>query len=1541
MSAAAPTNVADIYPLSPAQQGMLFHTLYAPEAGMYRDQLVCRLEASPGVDLEAFQGAWREVVARHPILRTAFVWERRDTPLQIVLRQAQPPFAHQDWRGLPPAEQEERWEDLLRTAKDEGFDLARPPLFRLALVRFSERAFRLVLDYHHMLMDAWSVPIVFSEVLAFYEARRRGERPALGMPRPFRDYIAWLRQQDGQRAETFWRGLLQGYTAPLALPILRQPPAVAADVAQVQRRLSAASTAALTELARSQRLTLSTLVQGAWAMLLSRYCGREDVVYGTVVSGRPEALAGIGSMVGSFINTLPVRVTVAPAAPALDWLRTFQERLAELRSYEYSSLVEVQGWSEMPRGVPLFETILAFENTPVDASLRRPGGSLEIRQAHYDSRSNYPLSLTATPGPELVLRAFHDARRVEGSAVARLLEHLRTILESLAAAGDGRLEDLAMLTAVERQQLREWNDRQESYPSGLSLHGLFELQADRAPDAVALVGEEGSLTYRELDDRADALARRLRRLVSGADARIGVCAERSLEMVVALLGVLKAGGAYVPLDPRYPRRRLAGMLGEAGIELLLIQERLLAALPESALAVLLLDGAAAPSEPTGRLAPEISPDSLAYVIFTSGSTGRPKGVMNSHRGIVNRLLWMQGAYGLGPEDRVLQKTPFSFDVSVWEFFWPLLAGARLVVARPEGHQDPAYLAGLIAEAGITTVHFVPSMLRVFLEEPGAALCTSLRRVIVSGEALPAELRDRFFQRLPVGVELHNLYGPTEAAVDVTFEPCLAGRGEAGVAIGRPVANTRIHVLSQEMRPVPVGVGGELHIGGVQLARGYLGRPELTAELFVPDPWSEEPGGRLYKTGDLSRHLPDGRIEFLGRLDHQVKVRGFRIELGEIEACLLGHRGVRATVVLAREDAPGDVRLVAYVVPAAEPAPAPAELRALAGESLPAYMVPADFVLLDSLPTTPNGKLDRRALPSPSCGGSSATGDFVAPRTPIEEALAGIWAEVLGRERVGAGDEFVALGGHSLLATQVISRIREALGVELPLRSLFEESSLANLARAVARAMEERRGAATPPILPGARPAREIPLSYAQQRLWFLWQLAPRESSYNVPLALLLTGDLDRLALARGLGELLRRHEVLRTTFPAVDGRPFQLVELFAPPSLACVDLVSLPAAAREAEARRLSAEEGRQPFDLAIGPLLRSRLLRLTASEHLLLLTLHHVAFDGWSGGVLLDELANLYEAFARGEPSPLPELPIQYADFAVWQRRSLEGPVLEELLQYWTRQLAGVPPLELPLDHPRPAVPSSEGDTERLRVPRALTDGLKGVVRREGVTLFVLLLAAYEATLHYFSGQADMAVGTDFAARSRLELEPLIGFFVNQVVLRTNLSGDPTFRQLLKRANETLLGAYSHQELPFDRLVEALRPGRELGITPLYQAKLILQNVPFNPRVIRGIEMKFSPPVQHDVKFDLLLNIWENPEGLSLAQEYRRELFEAATIRRLLAHLHLVLQQVAADPEIRLSRLNLLLGEADRQRHEAEEETLKQVRLTKLQTVKRRAMNQ
>ncbi|HEY4565049.1 MAG TPA: amino acid adenylation domain-containing protein, partial [Thermoanaerobaculia bacterium] len=722
------------------------------------------------------------------------------------------------------------------------------------------------------------------------------------------------------------------------------------------------------------------------------FTGQGSISVGSPIAGRN--LAEIEPLIGFFANTLVLRTDLG-GNPGFETLLARVRDIA-LGAYAHQDLpfellVEELRPERSLSYSPLFQVMLSFQKQEPGAS-ELPG--LSLKAVDFETGVvKLDLELAAVERAEGALLSLElNTSLFDTATGTRLLESLLLVLQTAAGDPERPIREIPLLAPGQQQQLlREWNDTEVSRPGDACLHELFDRQVASSPEAVAVVFEEKSLTYVQLDAWAGRLAGELCRSGVVSETLVGVCLERSLEMVVSLLAVLKAGAAYVPIDPSYPRERLASMLADSRVSLLLTTERLAPELPlpeTGGSAVLCLDSLKT-SGPVRRLEPEVSPESLAYVIFTSGSTGRPKGVMNSHRGIVNRLLWMQETYGLGPEDRVLQKTPFSFDVSVWEFFWPLLAGARLVIARPGGHQDPAYLARLIAAEGITTVHFVPSMLQVFLEEPAAAGCTCLRRVIASGEALPAELRDRFFQRLPAGVELHNLYGPTEAAVDVTCEPCVAGSDGAGVAIGRPVANTRIHVLDREMRPVPVGASGELCIGGVQVARGYLSRPELTAERFVPDSRGEEPGRRLYKTGDLARHLPDGRIEYLGRLDHQVKVRGFRIELGEIEAALNRQPGVRESVVVAREDVPGDVRLVAYVVPAAGASPAPAGLRAAAQESLPAYMVPADFVFLDSLPTTPNGKLDRRALPSPSRGRPDTTAGFVAPRTPVEETLASI------------------------------------------------------------------------------------------------------------------------------------------------------------------------------------------------------------------------------------------------------------------------------------------------------------------------------------------------------------------------------------------------------------------------------------------------------------------------------------------------------------------------------------------------------------------------
>ncbi|MFL6233160.1 MAG: amino acid adenylation domain-containing protein, partial [Thermoanaerobaculia bacterium] len=1481
-------NVETLYRLSPVQQGMLFHVLYAPGEGVYFEQFVLRFEEP--FDPEAFARAWQELVDHNAVLRTSFVWEGVEEPIQVVHRRVSLPAPVLDWRGLSVAEQEEKLRELRAGERQRGFDLTAAPLMRFSIVRLGDGAYQVVWSYSHLVLDGWSVGLLLQEVHLLYAAAVAGRPLQAQQRRPFRDYIAWLRQQSLAESEAYWRRVLDGFTTPTPLGIDRPAGRGGEDLGRDVRvaLVPEAETEALKAWARQSRLTLSTVAQGAWALVLSRYSGEEDLVFGLTVSGRPPGLTGVEAMLGCFINTLPVRARVPAGERALPWLQGLQADQNELRLFEHSPLVQVQGWSGVPRPAPLFESIFVFE-----------GFTQTAREGAFQ-RTGYPLTLVSGPDREMVLRADFELERFEPATVERLLGHLKSVLLAFAADPGQRLEEIGILTPEELQQLQGWSATGVRYgEADLLLHQIIERRAASQPDAVAVVFGEASLTYRELDARADRLAHRLRRLGVGPEVLAGVCAERSLEMVVALLAVLKAGGGYVPLDPGYPADRLAYMLADSRVPVLLTQTAVLGRLPATGARTVLLDaameeGLAADGPPEV----DAGPDNLAYMIYTSGSTGRPKGAMNSHRGIVNRLLWMQEELGLDATDRVLQKTPFSFDVSVWEFFWPLMMGARLVMAKPGGHQDPSYLAEEIARRGVTTLHFVPSMLQVFLEAPGLERCASLRRVVCSGEALPAELQRRFHECFDA--PLVNLYGPTEAAVDVSFWWCARGDGRTTVPIGHPVANTELHAVDRAGRLVPVGVAGELLLGGVQVGRGYHGRPELTAERFVPDPFSGRPGARLYRTGDLVRRLPGGAVEFLGRIDHQVKIRGFRIELGEIEAALAIHPAVREAVVVAADGQ----RLVAYLAGPGVLGIDPAELRSHLAATLPEHMIPAVFVPLEALPLSPNGKVDRRALPVAGAAASLGTGvAFTPPRTPVEEVVVAVWSEVLAVEKVGRDDNFFHLGGHSLLATRVASRLSAALEVSLPLRRLFEAPTVAGLASLI-EAARSAGGTGPPPLRPGPREG-DLPLSFSQERLWFLEQLQPGTAIYHIPNTVRMTGTLDVGALRRSLAEVVRRHEALRTVFAARGGRPVQVIREDLQPALPLVDLSAL--ADPQAEIRRLSALISRRPFDLSAGPLLRPALLKLGEGEHVLLLTFHHIASDAWSLEVLLRELAALYPAFSSGRPSPLPELPVQYADFALWQRSWLHGEVLEEQLAYWRERLAGVPVLQLPGDRPRPAVQSFHGAMAGFALPETLSAAVHAQARAKGATVFMVLLAAYQALLARYSGQEDFAVGSPVAGRERREIEGLIGFFVNTLVLRAPLAGAPAFPELLDRVRSAALGAYAHQGVPFERIVQELAPERNLSYPPLFQVMLAFQSLGTEALELPGLTLAPQSDEFPVSKFDLTLTAFDTGSRIFGQWVYSTALFERETAARWSGHFQVLLEGLVTNPSQRVSELPLL----------------------------------
>ena len=1505
--------VEDVYPLTPLQEGILFLTLYAPGSGVYVDQSGYVLEGP--LDAAALERAWRGVVARHEALRAGFAWEGLPRPVQVIRREAAPRFRVEDWRGLDEAERQARLERYLAEDRTAGFDPGEAPLMRLALFRTGEREHQLVWTHHHLIVDGWSIPLILAEVMAQYAAHLRGEAPRPAGGRRYRDYVAWLERQDRARAERFWREALAGFHAPTPLPAARPAGDAGGEPGhgKARLRLSAERTGALREQARGWGVTTSTLVQGAWAVLLGRYADEDDVVFGATVSGRPAELSGVEDTVGMFINTLPVRVRLQGAAQVGEWLAGLQRGQVEAREYEYAPLVAVQGWSQVPGGGSLFESLVVLRNFPVDQAITEAAGDvsgLRVRGNLTRDQSNYPLVLEAHAGARITGEIRYELGRFEAGAVERMVGQLQVLLEDMAADPARRLWELSLLGGSERTQLlEEWNGTEVAYPRA-AFHEMFAEQAARTPQVAATTFGDEVLTYAELEARSNRLANHLRRRGVGPETRVGLCLERGVELLVGVLGVLKAGGAYVPLDPAYPADRLAFMLADSGAPVLLTRLPLPEGLSAYSGEVVCLDRERECIEAESARVPAagVALRNPAYVIYTSGSTGRPKGVVVEHGSLAHFAATMRQTFALHTGEVALGMASIAFDIWVFEALVPLVCGATVRVLPLEQVKDGAAVAEELRTTG--TFNAVPTLMRQIVSgarelEPGAL--AGVRWVHSGGEAVTPELWADMREVFPCA-RLCVLYGPTEATVLATSytvpEPVPAG----GLTIGRPLPNVRIYVLDAHAQPVPAGVPGELWIGGAGVARGYLGRADLTAERFVPDAFGSEAGARAYRSGDRVRWRADGELEFLGRIDAQVKIRGHRVELGEVEAVLAWHPGVRQAAATVRDDVSGQKVLQAFVVPAegAEEVSA-AELREYVSARLPGYMVPATFVLLDELPLNANGKVDRRALPQADPKPDAA---YVAPRTAGEELLSGIWAEVLGVEGVGVEDSFFELGGQSLMAMQVVSRVREAFGVEVPLEALFEDLTVAALARRV----EELRGAGTSQAPPLVRVSRDgpPPLSFGQQRLWVVDRLEPDSPTYNMPAALRLRGAPDVAALRASLDALVARHEALRTVFAESEGGPVQVIHPPAPVPLPLLDLRGLPAAAAEEEARRRASAEALHPFDLERGPLLRSTLLRLAEDDHVLLFTLHHVVSDGWSMQVLVREVSALYASFNRGEEPRLAELPIQYADYAVWQREWLSGEALEEQIGYWKAALAGAPPLlEIPTDRPRVAGQSARARSHPFALSVEVSRGLRALSRQEGTTLFMTLLAGWTELLGRWAGQEDVVVGSPIAGRTRRETEGLIGFFVNMLALRIDLSGDSTWTELLGRVREGTLGAYEHQELPFERLIEELSVERSLTHSPVFQSTFALEQAGGGEQRLRlgGLALEAFGRGAQSAKFEMELTFADAGEALVGALLYRTALFEAETVARLTGHLEAVLEAMVADPGRRSSEVSLLRG--------------------------------
>jgi amino acid adenylation domain-containing protein len=1114
------------------------------------------------------------------------------------------------------------------------------------------------------------------------------------------------------------------------------------------------------------------------------------------------------------------------------------------------------------------------------------------------------------------------------------IKQFMTLLHYVLQDTNSLLDNLQILTeSDQRQLLVTWNDTKAAYAQGYYIHQLFEAQVERTPDAAAVVMGHDTLSYRALNQRANQLARALQALGVGPEVRVGICVNRSLEMVVGLLGILKAGGAYVPLDPAYPQARLAFMLEDAQVAVLVTQQQLLGMLPQHSVPTLCVDRdwATIAQERADHVSSGVTADNLAYAIYTSGSTGQPKGVLVAHRGLCNLAEVQMRTFGVTPDDRVLQFASLSFDAATFEIIMALCVGATLCLAPLEALVPGPPLLELLRRLAITLVTLPPTALAAL---PDADL-SSLRLLMVAGEACTAALVERWAVRR----RFYNLYGPTEATIWSTEADCRAGGPLP--TIGRPIANTQVYILDKQLQPAPIGIPGQLYIGGLGLARGYLKRGALTAERFIPNPYSDQPGARLYKTGDLTCYHPDGNIEFLGRLDHQVKLRGFRIEVGEIEAILRQHPDVKETVVVTWEKQPGDIRLVAYVLPNQKLSILQEEnhhttdtgicedanqqgdetshpthsanhrmlrletLRPFLETKLPDYMIPADFIVLEQLPLTPNGKLDRSALLPPDQAHPVLESNYVAPRTPDEAVLAEIWAEVLGVQPIGIHDKFFSLGGHSMLATQVISNIRDKLSIELPVRSMFESPTIAELTHHINRVRQEHQGQLVSSIKAAPRD-KTLPLTFAQEHLRFRDQQVDGRAIYNRSLALQLAGELHVEVLKRAVTEIIRRHEILRTSFPLEKGSAVQKITTNLAIALPVVDLQSLSNEQVSDEVHRLSANESQRPFDLLHGPLIRLNLLRLEDTSHVLLVTMHDIVTDVWSMRVFMQELVTLYNAFLSGQPSPLPELPIQYGDFAAWQHQQLPSEVLATELQYWTKQLAGAPLLlQLPTDRPRPARQRYHGHCQPFQIKPELAERLKFLSQQaEGTTLFMTLHAAFVTILYHYSGQQDILVGVPVANRDHNEFEPLIGHFVNSLVLRTRLQGNLSFSELLRQVQQVNVEAYAHQALPFEKLVEALHPNPNVNYSPIIQVLFTFQNAWIEGLEFTGLQV--APLEQESItaRLDLILAMKESELGLSGMLVYKTDLFDPDTIRNMVEDFQHLLEGIAVNSEQQISAL-------------------------------------
>jgi natural product biosynthesis luciferase-like monooxygenase protein/amino acid adenylation domain-containing protein len=1490
-----------VYRLSPVQQGMLYAVISTDRPGVHVQQVVGDLQEA--LDVEAFHLAVEAVVNRHPTLRARFRWQDLEEPVQEEQPGFAVPLSVRDWRSLGAAEQAARLGEQLSADRRLGLELTRAPLHRLFAARVADAHYRVVWTLSGLLADAASRRELLREVFEVYERVVSGGAVALGdAARPERAPTV------AQPAhESYWKQVFADFAGPAPLQL-----GAASVTDELLREVDVAlhlqTRTALKRLAEQSGVGVGACVQAAWSVVLARFSASDDVVYGSYASPAEPHTNGAGPVLDQASRLVPVRVQLDWTSRPADLVAAVAARDAQAHAHGAAGPLPIHRWSGVQPGVALFDSIVAIEEGDDTAALRTLGPQWDARSFRTIDHQDAAVSVHACTRPDLHVTLSCDGARVSAADADRLAAHLALVLRRMADAHT--LADLCVLPDDESERvLAELSGADAAAPAQVSVLERVAAHAALTPHSIAVRAGGRTLTYAQLDEQSNQIANALRALNVNGGTRVALYIDRSTDMVAAVLGILKAGAAWLPIDPHYPVERVAYMLRDATPAALVTRAALRDALPANELPVVLLDDGA-PVWQQSVEAPGALPGEGAYVIYTSGSTGEPKGVQISRANLAQYVASLGAAVGVTSSDRYLHTASIGFSSSVRQLMLPLAAGAELVIAEPKDIEDPVRLFELVRERGVTIADLVPSYwsnciraLELLPEHVRAELlANSLRLMLSASEPLPADVPRRWREGLGHGAALINMFGQTETTGIATTYPIADGAWDAAavIRVGRPLAGTRVYILGPGMQPTPAGVAGEVCIAGSGVGGGYLNRAEQTAERFIADPFGE-PGAKMYRTGDRARFLADGTIEFMGRADTQVKVRGFRVEVEEVEAALRRETSIAEAAVVARRDDVGENRLVAYCV-TTDGALDAAALRVALRRALPEYMVPSLFVQLERLPRTATNKLDRRALPAPDFTRAIGS-DAVAPRTANEELIAELFCDVLQLASVGVFDDFFAVGGHSLAAIRLVSRVRAAFGVDIALDAFFANPTVAGLAAALA---DMTRAADVPvPVL--AVEGADLVTSFAQERLWVLHQMDPASAAYNLSAAIRMRGELNVNALQQSLNELVRRHSALRTVFVERDGSPVQRVQPATRVELPHAALSSAGADA-EIQLRAVLETEAARPFDLEHGPLFRALLVAVSASEHVLMLTMHHIVSDGWSRGVLYRELSALYASYSAGHNPTLPELPVQYGAYAQWQREHLTQQLLEPQVAYWTKRLGGaLPALDLPTDRPRPPVQSYRGATHHFDISAEVADSLRALSRREGVTPFMTLLSAYQVLLARHANQAEVLVGSPIAGRGRPEVEGLIGFFVNTLVFRADLAANPRFDELLRATRSQALEAYTHQEVPFERVVEALQPARDLSRSPIFQTMFILQNTPDAVLQTPGLELSTLEVDAGGAKFDVTLSITARDGGYRASLEYATDLFDAATMERLGASYLTLLESLSASASARVADLPLV----------------------------------